>query len=144
MSLITDKVFYHALLANANLMNIVEGRIENTALPVPDEDALNEPVPYIIISYDGMQNEGFTKDNNFEGDTDKVQVSILAAAESREALGDIMTSIRQTVISYFDDPDGEDAAIVPANYTLSASEVEYDPEKPCYWQALQYNCDTNP
>ena len=147
MSLITDKVFYNALRSNAALMAQVGGRIESTSIPVPDEVFLNTPVPYIIITFDGLQNEGFTKDNDFEGDNDKVQVSIEVAAQSRDELGQIMTDIRQTVIDYFEDDEGhawDDYDYIPKNYTFSASQVGYDSMKPCYYQTLTYNCDTTP
>ena len=147
MSLITDKVFYNALRSNAALMAQVGGRIESTSIPVPDEEFLNEPVPFIIITFDGLQNEGFTKDNSFEGENDKVQVSIEVAAQSRDELGQIMTDIRQTVIDYFEDDEGhawDDYDYIPTNYTFTASAVGYDSEKPCYYQTLTYNCDTNP
>ena len=147
MSLITDKVFYNALRSNAYLMAQVGGRIESTSIPVPDEEFINEPVPYIIITFDGLQNEGWTKDNSFEGDTDKVQVSIEVAAEDRDALGSIMQQVREAVIAYFEDTDGhawDDYQYVPDDYTLSASAVGYDSVKPCYYQTLTYNCDTTP
>jgi hypothetical protein len=147
MSLITDKVFYNALRSNAALMQQVGGRIESTSIPVPDEQLGNEPVPYIIIAFDGLQNEGFTKDNSFEGMTDKVQVSIEVAAQTRDELGDIMQTIRETVIAYFEDDEGhawDDYQYIPNNYTFSASQVVYDSTKPCYYQALKYDCDTNP
>ena len=147
MSLITDKVFYNALRSNAELVAAVDGRIESTSIPVPDEEFENQPVPYIIITFDGLQNEGFTKDNNFEGDTDKVQIGIEVAADSRDDLGQLMEQIRQTVIDYFEDEEGhesDDYSLVPSHYALSASPVGYDSMKPCYSQTLYYNCDTNP
>ena len=147
MSLITDKVFYNALRSNATLMTQVGGRIESTSIPVPDDDFLNEPVPYILITFDGLQNDGFTKDNDFEGDTDKVQVGITVAAESRDQLGNIMQMIRQTVIEYFEDDEGhawDDYNYIPKNYVFTAGPVEYDSMKPCYYQTLQYNCNTTP
>ena len=147
MSLITDKVFYNALRSNTAIMQAVSGRIENVAIPVPEEQLLNEPVPYLIIAFDGLQNDGFSKDNSFEGHNDKVQVSIHAAAETREQLGDIMQEVRQAVIEYFEDTENhtwDDYELVPTNYTFSASAIAYDDMKPCYYQSLIYNCDTNP
>lgn len=145
MSLITDKVFYNALRQDTDLMEIVDGRIENTSIPVPDDDLLNQPLPYIIITYDGMQNDGFSKDNDYEGDTDHVQVGILAAASDRETLGDIMQRIRQTVVDYFQQADDQqpDFELIPLSYTLKATPVDYDSLVPCYYQSLQYDCDTN-
>jgi hypothetical protein len=146
MSLITDKVFYNALRSNASLMEQVGGRIESTSIPVPDDQLDNEPVPYVIISFDGLQNEGFTKDNSYEGDTDKVQVSIDVTAQTRDELGDLMQTIRQTVIDYFEgiQKTDDDWPLIPSNYTFTASPVTYDSMKPCYYQTLTYNCDTNP
>ena len=147
MSLITDKVFYNALRSNAALMTQVGGRIESTSIPVPDEEFENTPVPYIIITFDGLQNEGFTKDNDFEGILDRVQVSIEVAAESRDELGIIMQTIRQTIIEYFEDTEShawDDYDYIPSNYTFTASAVGYDSMKPCYYQTLTYNCDTTP
>ena len=147
MSLITDKVFYNALRSNAALMTQVGGRIESTSIPVPDEEFENTPVPYIIITFDGLQNEGFTKDNDFEGILDRVQVSIEVAAESRDELGSIMQTIRQTIIEYFEDTEShawDDYDYIPSNYTFTASAVGYDSMKPCYYQTLTYNCDTTP
>ena len=147
MSLITDKVFYNALRSNAELMATVGGRIESTSIPVPDEEFDNVDVPYIIITFDGLQNEGFTKDNSFEGDHDKVQVSIEVAANTRDDLGDIMQTIRETIIEYFEDTEGhawDDYDYIPQNYTFTASAVGYDSMKPCYYQTLTYNCDTTP
>ena len=146
MSLITDKVFYNALLSNSELVAAVGDRIENTSIPVPDEEFKNEPLPYIIITFDGLQNEGYTMDNSYEGDTDKVQISIEVQAEDRETLGELTEVIRKTVISYFEnvEPSSEDYELVPDDYTFSASQISYDPDRPCYGQILTYNCDTTP
>ena len=147
MSLITDKVFFNALKSNAQLVQDVDGRIYSTAIPTPDEELLNTDVPYIIITFDGLQNEGWTKDNSYEGDIDKVNISILVAAEDRESLGALMADIRKTVIEYFEDKVGhtkEDYDLVPDEYSLTASAIQYDSLKPCFWQSLNYACDTNP
>ena len=146
MSLITDQVFYNALRQNADLMAMVGGRIENTSIPVPDDDLANQPLPYIIITYDGMQNEGFTKDDDYEGNVDKVQIGIEAAASDRETLGEIMQSVRATVKEYFANAEegSDDYNLVPLCYALKATPVVYDSLVPCYYQSLQYECDTNP
>ena len=147
MSLITDKVFYNALLSSSELTELVDDRIYNTSIAVPDEDLLNEPVPYIIITFDGMQNEGLTKDNSFEGDTDKVQIGIEITADNRETLGSLAQAVRDAVIAYFEDTEGhttEDYDLVPDDYVLQSGPVQYDPIKPCFYQTLTYNCDTTP
>ncbi len=158
MSLITDKVFYNALKSNTALMQAVgyeaptetspgsPARIYNTAIPTPDDDYLNEPRPYIIITFDGMDNDGFTKDNSYEGDDDHVKVSIMAVGEDRPQVGELLTLVRQAVIEYFEaaEPEDSDFALIPTSYTLSASDVAFDPVGPCFYQTLTYDCDTNP
>lgn len=146
MSLVTDKIFYSALKANSTLVQTVEGRIYNTAIPLPDDECLNEPVPYIIISFDGLGNTGYTKDNSYEGCTDEVKISIEVVANDREQLGELTKTIRQTVIDFFESDDHTQAELelIPNSYTFTASQVSYDADKPCYFQTLTYNCDTNP
>lgn len=146
MSLITDKVFFNALMSNQSLVLKVGSRIENTSIPVPDDQLDNEPVPYIIITFDGLMNDESTKDSSFEGDNDKVQISIEVTANDREELGDLTTEIRRTIISYFesDDHEKDDYDLIPEDYDFSASNVVYDSTKPCFTQTLTYRCDTKP
>ena len=146
MSLITDIIFVRALRSNSELMAALPaGDVYNTTIAEPDEEVLNAPVPYIIVSYDGMQNDSQTKDDSYEGDTDNVQIGIEIAAKTRKQLGELATQIRETVSDFFenlpdDDPDFD---LVPLNYNLTAQGVNYDSDKPCYWQVLNYQCDTN-
>lgn len=141
MSLQTDIAFYHALSTNPQLQKAVEGRIYNTAIPLPDEDADNCPIPYIIITYDGMTNDVTCKDDPYEGESDSVNIGVLATAETRVALADLMQIIRNTIHDYFVE-NGYDEEIIPSDYQLSATPVQYDSMKPCYWQTLTYQCDT--
>jgi len=148
MSLITDKIFYEALKASTTIGEAVDDRIYNTAIPTPDEEE-NVPLPYIIITFDGLQNEGFTKDNSYEGENDQVQIGILAAAADRESLGTLMEQIRAQIISYFENYEpatGEEdlTPLIPNNYTLSATPIQFDFLNPCYYQSLNYQCSTNP
>lgn len=146
MSLITDKVFYSALKSSEELVQAVDGRIHNVSIQLPDDEYLNESVPYIIIAYDGMQNMGFCKDNSYEGCTDDVKITIEVAARSREELGKLTTMIRNVIIAFFesDDHPNEVEELIPNSYTLSASPVNFDSLKPCFFQSLVYQCDTNP
>lgn len=146
MSLITDIIFVRALRSNSELMAALPaGDVYNTTIALPDEEVLNAPVPYVIVSYDGMQNDSQTKDDSYEGNTDNVQIGIEIAAKTRKQLGELATQIRETVSDFFenlpdDDPDFD---LVPLNYNLTAQGVNYDSDKPCYWQILNYQCDTN-
>lgn len=145
MSLTTDAIFVQALRSNTTLTGELAAKdVYNTTIALPDEDAENAPLPYVIVSFDGMQNDTSTKDD-FEGYTDTVNVSVTIAAETRPALGDLAVAVRETIRTYFEDavPTMEDYNLVPLDYQLTAQGVQYDALKPCYWQVLNYSCDTN-
>ena len=147
MSLIVDKAFYAALTASEDIVNVTGGRIYSTAVPVPDEELENVPLPYIVITFDGLTNETMTKDNSYEGEEDSVNIGVMVACGNRELLGDMTIAIREQVRSYFEGYtpaiNEEDLTdLVPEDYTLTASSVQYDPYKPCFYQTLTYQCDT--
>lgn len=147
MSLLTDLIFVKALRSNSELIGqLPAGDVYNTTIALPDTDFDNAPVPYIIVSFDGMQNDDYTKDNDFEGDTDHVQVSIEVAAQTRPKVGELLTAVRETVRDYFiahqGDNSDEDFALIPNSAKPSADRMTYDPDKPCYWQVLTYQCET--
>ncbi len=147
MSLQTDIIFAKALKSNANLMaQLPAGNVYNTAIALPNEEADNAPVPYIIVSFNGLVNQDFTKDNQFEGKTDAVTIGITIAARTRVELADLAIEARHTIVEYLkaQRPGDEDYELVPNAITLQAQGVQYDSLKPCYWQELTYQCETNP
>ena len=75
-----------------------------------------------------------------------MKISIEVVANDREQLGELTKTIRQTVIDFFESDDHTQAELelIPNSYTFAASQVNYDADKPCYFQTLTYNCDTNP
>jgi hypothetical protein len=149
MSLQTDIIFVKALRSNADLMaQLPAGDVYNTAIALPDEDADNAEVPYIIVSYDGLNNQDSTKDSSFDGLTDMVTVGIEIAAKTRPQLAELAIIVRDTIRDYFRQHvtlrDDEDYELIPNSYQLQAQQVQYDSLKPCYWQQLAYQCDTDP
>ena len=98
MSLITDAIFVKALRSNAALIaSLPAGDVYNTAIALPDEDADNAPLPYVIVSFDGLNNQDTTKDNDYDGLTDTVTIGIEIAAETRPQLGELAVMIRKTI-----------------------------------------------
>lgn len=143
MSLQTDIIFVRALRENQELMaQLPAGDVYNTAIALPEPEADNAPLPYIIVSFDGLVNDQTTKDS-FEGDTDTVTIGIEVAASTRKELFDLTQAVRSTVLAFFEDlpEDDTDFAEAPMDYQLSATAVNYDDLKPCYWQRLSYQCD---
>ena len=168
MSLQTDLIFKESLSADTVLMTAIGNRLYNTAIPVPDEQIDKVAVPYVIISFDGMNNQDTTKDDPYEGGTDQVTIGVTVVATTREKLAELTSRIRQTIHNDFqfvwgyedlgdstgtvlEESNGfrlrvmreyeEVVKQVPFSYTFSAQAVQYDPYKPCYWQTLTYQCD---
>ena len=136
MSLATDSIFVDALQSNAALVERVGGRIYGTAIPLPDEDADNVPVPYLIVTFDGMNNDAGTKDNMYESNYDRVNIGVEVVGETLTKLHEVAQAVRDTIWNYFvnNRTDVED-------YTFTADAIQYDSMKPCYWQVLRYQCD---
>lgn len=142
MSLLVDSIFIKSLQANAALKKAVDGRIYGSAVPVPDKDLLNVPVPYIVVSFDGFQNSTEDKDDGTEGCEDTVQVGILVVAGTLPALHTLMESVRKVIREACasvteDNPRYDD---YPEDYTVTGSAIGYDPDKPCYYFKFTYNC----
>ena len=136
MSLATDSIFVDALKSNATLVESVGDRIYGTAIPLPDEDADNVPVPYLIVTFDGLNNDVDSKDDEMESDTDKVNISIEVVGETLAKLHELTQAVRDTVRDYLATNDTD-----ITEYQFGAQAIQYDSLKPCYWQVLTYQCD---
>lgn len=167
MSLTTDRLFFEILSSDTAFMAAISNRLFNTTIPVPDEQFYNEPVPYVIISFDGLNGGDTTKDDPYESDFDHVQIGIEVAADDRETLGVLMKQIRRVIHTHLawilryaelrangeplTDANGFHlwvvrnyeaiASDIPLDYTFSADGVRWDQFKPCYFQTLHYQCD---
>lgn len=144
MSLTVDEVFWHALRQDQDIMEATGERVYTTAITIPPADLDNVDLPYVIISFDGGDNDQSTKDD-YEGDSDSISVGIEVAAKTREDLGTLMHKVRQTVRDYFREvtEESEDYDLIPDDYQLSFSAVSWDWEKPCFWQKLTYQCSSD-
>ena len=132
-----DSVFIRALQQDATLMAAIGSRLYGTAIPLPDEDVDNVPVPYVIVTFDGLTNEGLTKDDSFEGMQDAVTIGVTVVAGTLEALHGLTSQVRDVLSAYMAGYEGTDG---PVDYQFSAGRIEYDSQKPCYWQGLTYQC----
>ena len=138
-SLATDSIFVAAITGDTDIMETIGGRLYSTAIPLPDEDVDNVPVPFVIVTFDGLTNDPTTKDDPYESNDDQVNISIEVTASNREKLAALMAAIRNTVHEYM--TTTADNQVM--SYQFSADSVQYDSMKPCYWQTLTYNCTTN-
>ena len=142
MSLATDTIFIQAIQSNPTLMGYLsEGsehpRLYGTAIPMPEEEADNTPVPYIIVTFDGLVNDVTDKDNPYESDEDRVNISVEVTAKTLTELHGLTQTVRDTIYQYMmeNKTDVDD-------YQMTAQAIQYDSLKPCYWQVLSYQCDT--
>ena len=144
MSLATDSIFITALQSNGDLMEALgydaqtgePARLYCTAIPLPDEDAENVPVPYVIITFDGLTNDQCTKDDRYESEYDTVNIGVEVTARNINELHDLTQMVRDTILSYLRE---NDTAIM--DYNFAAQQIQFDSLKPCYWQMLTYQCD---
>ena len=144
MSLATDSIFITALQSNGDLLEALgydaqtgePARLYCTAIPLPDEDAENVPVPYVIITFDGLTNDQCTKDDRYESEYDTVNIGVEVTARNINELHDLTQTVRDTILSYLRE---NDTAIM--DYNFAAQQIQFDSLKPCYWQVLTYQCD---
>lgn len=136
----TDSFLVSAIKADARLSGAIDGNIFSTAVPVPDEDLDNVPLPYVIVTYDGMTQDTDTKDQSgYESDSDINTCRVEVVAESRESLAELISDARRAIRKFFE--EGDDLSV--EDYTVSAGRVDYDPQKPCYYQDLTYQITTS-
>ena len=149
MSLATDSIFVTALQSNDVLMELLRTSVQDdeiiidevprlygTAIELPDEEADNVPVPYVIVTFDGLTNDQGTKDDRYESEYDTVNIGVEVTAKTLDDLHDLTQMVRDTILSYL---RTSDTAI--NDYQFSAQQIQYDSMKPCYWQVLTYQCD---
>ena len=136
MGLSTDSIFIYALSASEDIMQAVDGRIYGTAIPLPDEEADNVPVPYIIVTFNGLNNVDETKDDMYESDYDSVNIGIEVIGKTLGHLHDLTEMVRNVIHQYFVNNE------TPVEgYQFSAQPIIFDSEKPGYWQVLNYQCE---
>ena len=144
MSLATDSIFITALQSNSDLMEALgydaqtgePARLYCTAIPLPDEDAENVPVPYVIVTFDGLTNDQCTKDDRYESEYDTANIGVEVTARNINELHELTQTVRDAILSYLRE---NDTAIT--DYNFAAQQIQFDSLKPCYWQVLTYQCD---
>jgi len=137
MALELDEIFYAALTANETLTSDTGGRIYSTCVEVPPTDQDNTPLPYIIITDDGLQNDPGTKDNVWESEEDRVQASVEICAASPKEVKRLTRLCRKAIADYIEAMQTEPPYLV----SLTTDGTAWDWTKPCYYKTLQYQCD---
>lgn len=132
-----DEIFYDALTNDEAIMTLCEGRIFSTCVEVAPVDDDNTPVPYIIITDDPFSNDIETKDDIWEGDTDRVAASVQISANSPYELRMIRRMVRKAIAEHITQVQER----IPFLYSLNNDGISWDWTKPCYYDALHYSAD---
>lgn len=144
-----DEMIYQALKADTDVMEAVKcGQgdsaiypIVSTCFEVSPTEQDNTPVPYIIVSDNGFQQQQSTKDCVWESPEDAVQASVEVAAESPQAVGELIRLVRRAVERYMVARyTGGDT--IPTLDSLVSDGIAWDWTKPCYYQTITYHCTT--
>jgi hypothetical protein len=140
MAIELDKLFFNALMADAELVQAVGGRIESTCFEVSPDDKDNTLLPNIIITDDGLTNQPTSKDMEWEADEDRVQASVDVAAKNPKQVKQLIRMVRKAIANYIKrmDDKGEE---IPLLQSLQTTGVEWDWMKPCYHSVMIYQCD---
>jgi hypothetical protein len=136
-----DEIIYDAICADTALMEAIGSRVVSTCFEVPPSEADNTPLPNIIVTDDGFQNQVGSKDCVWESGEDRVQVTVDVAADSPKEVKQIVRKVRKAVETYIGMlyTQGED---IPELESLSSDGIAWDWMKPCYYQRLTYQCIT--
>jgi hypothetical protein len=140
MAIELDEIFFNALMADADLVQAVGGRIESTCFEVSPDDKDNTQLPNIIITDDGLTNQPTSKDMEWEAEIDRVQASVDVAAEDPKQVKQLIRMVRKAIANYIKrmDDKGEE---IPLLQSLQTTGVEWDWMKPCYHSVMIYQCD---
>ena len=134
-----DEIIYDAIRADAAIMAAISGRIVRTCFEVPPTDKDNTPLPNIIITDDGFQNQPTTKDEVWEADEDRRAVGVDVAATSSREVQQIIQMVRRAVAQHIEQM-AEQGESVPYLESLSSEGLAWDWMKPCYYQRMTYHC----
>lgn len=134
-----DEIIYDAIQADAALMTAIDGRVVSTCFEVSPDETDNTPLPNIIVTDDGFQNQDTTKDSVWEGEDDEVQVTVDIAAKSPNEVKDLVRMVRRAVSRYIIGMYSNHE-VIPELDKLSSDGLQWDWMRPCYYQKLTYNC----
>ena len=140
MALELDELFFNALMADADLVLAVGGRIESTCFEVSPEDQDNTPLPCIIVTDDGLTNQPDSKDVEWESRIDRVQSSVEVDAKDPKDVKALIRMVRKAISNYIESMADKDED-VPNLVSIQTNGVAWDWMKPCYHSTITYTCD---
>ena len=142
MAIELDELFFNALMADAEVVLAVGGRIESTCFEVAPDEKDNTKLPNILIMDDGLTNQPTTKDMEWEADEDRVQASVDVAAADPKQVKQLIRMVRKAIANYMAtlDPAKDE---IPCLQSVQTTGVAWDWMKPCYHDVISYQCDVD-
>ena len=134
-----DEILYNAIKADADLMQVVGGRVVSTCFEVAPDEQDNTQLPCIIVTDDGLTNQPTDKDCDWEAEEDRIQASVEVDGRSPREVKELSRLVRRAVAAYVR-ALADDGDPVPQLESLQVSGVAWDWMKPCYHTMLTYNC----
>lgn len=134
-----DEIIYDAICADTALMEAIGSRVVSTCFEVPPAEADNTPLPNIIVTDDGFQNQNGTKDCVWESGEDRVQATVDVAADSPKEVKRLISMVRRAIENQIILMSATDGCI-PELDSLSSNGIAWDWMKPCYYQQITYQC----
>ena len=135
-----DELFFNALMADADLVLAVGGRIESTCFEVSPDDQDNTPLPCIIVTDDGLTNQPTDKDVEWESSEDHVQASIEVDGRNPKEVKELVRMVRKAIATYIASLQEKEEEI-PTLTSIQTNGVAWDWMKPCYHETITYQCD---
>lgn len=135
-----DELFFNALMADADLVLAVGGRIESTCFEVSPEEQDNTQLPCIIVTDDGLTNQTTDKDAEWESSEERVQASVEVDGRDPKEVKQLIRMVRKAIATYIASLYGEGEEI-PTLQSVQTSGVAWDWMKPCYHETITYQCD---
>lgn len=136
-----DEIIYDAIRSDASLMEAIGGHVVSTCFEVPPTEDDNTPLPNIIITDDGFQNNTTTKDCVWEGGEDQVQTTVDIAAKSPDEVKLLVRRVRRCIEQHIGRLYSQGAE-TPMLVSLQSDGIAWDWMKPCYYSHLIYQCIT--
>jgi hypothetical protein len=135
-----DELFFNALMADADLVLAVSGRIESTCFEVSPDGEDNTQLPCIIVTDDGLTNQPTDKDVEWESCQDRVQASVKVSAKDPKDVKTLIRMVRKAIANYISSlyDKGDD---IPTLQSIQTNGVAWDWMKPCYHETITYQCD---
>lgn len=135
-----DELFFNALMEDADLVLAVGGRIESTCFEVSPDEQDNTPLPFIIVTDDGLSNQPTDKDIEWEAGEDRVQASVEVDGRDPKEVKKLIRMVRKAIANYITSlyEKGEE---IPCLQSVQTNGVAWDWMKPCYHSTITYQCD---